>query len=218
MSIINVTILERVTVHTETVESSWCCFLLWYSLGKDKKGKMLSTTPGWFNLTLDTSRYGVMQKAIFKQNLDFFSFIPVPLQDAFVAFHVDKVLVSKYLKPLQIGELAPDQPTIEPTKNVSLSSQIRSKETKGKYSEHNLFFSTSIAPGAMGSKFLTFLGGLLLKDNEYESKFTLCGWEWDSWRWIFLITSIYLNIRVITSSSPCFEEELTERKRNSLRE
>lgn len=44
------------------------------------------------------------------------------LQDAFVAFHVDKLLVNKYLKPLLIGELAPDQPSIEPTKNVSLSS------------------------------------------------------------------------------------------------
>lgn len=81
-----------------------------------------------------------------------------------MAFHVDKVLVSKYLKPLQIGELAPDQPSIEPTKNVSLSSQTRSEETKRKYSVHSLFFSTSIAPGAMGSRFLTFLG-LLLKDN-----------------------------------------------------
>uniref|UniRef100_A0A8C3MKW1 Uncharacterized protein n=1 Tax=Geospiza parvula TaxID=87175 RepID=A0A8C3MKW1_GEOPR len=44
--------------------------------------------------------------------------------DAFVAFHVDKVLVSKYLKPLQIGELAPDQPS----------------ETKGKYSEITPYF------------------------------------------------------------------------------
>uniref|UniRef100_A0A8C8EDS6 Cytochrome b5 heme-binding domain-containing protein n=1 Tax=Otus sunia TaxID=257818 RepID=A0A8C8EDS6_9STRI len=41
--------------------------------------------------------------------------------DAFVAFHVDQVLVSKYLNSLEIGELAPDQPSIEPTKNVSLS-------------------------------------------------------------------------------------------------
>lgn len=49
------------------------------------------------------------------------SFAFVHLQDAFEAFHVDKVLVSKYLKSLQIGELALDQPSIEPTKNVSLS-------------------------------------------------------------------------------------------------
>ncbi|XP_006274952.1 acyl-CoA (8-3)-desaturase [Alligator mississippiensis] len=40
--------------------------------------------------------------------------------DAFVAFHKDKELVKKYLKPLQIGELAPDQPTSEPSKNKLL--------------------------------------------------------------------------------------------------
>uniref|UniRef100_A0A7M4FXK7 Fatty acid desaturase 1-like n=1 Tax=Crocodylus porosus TaxID=8502 RepID=A0A7M4FXK7_CROPO len=39
--------------------------------------------------------------------------------DAFVAFHPDKALVRKYMTPLLIGELAPDQPSIEPHKNVS---------------------------------------------------------------------------------------------------
>ncbi|KYO41648.1 hypothetical protein Y1Q_0006395 [Alligator mississippiensis] len=38
--------------------------------------------------------------------------------DAFVAFHLDKALVRKYMTPLLIGELAPDQPRIEPHKNV----------------------------------------------------------------------------------------------------
>uniref|UniRef100_A0A8B9IYP3 Cytochrome b5 heme-binding domain-containing protein n=1 Tax=Amazona collaria TaxID=241587 RepID=A0A8B9IYP3_9PSIT len=72
--------------------------------------------------------------------------------DAFVAFHVDKALVSKYLKPLQIGELAPDQPSIEPTKNVS----------------ETLFFCLNIAPGAMRAGFFTFISG-------FQSK----GWVWN---------------------------------------
>ncbi|KAF7245538.1 Acyl-CoA (8-3)-desaturase [Varanus komodoensis] len=38
--------------------------------------------------------------------------------DAFRAFHKNEDLVKKYLRLLQIGELAPDQPSCEPTKNV----------------------------------------------------------------------------------------------------
>ncbi|XP_006033389.1 fatty acid desaturase 1-like [Alligator sinensis] len=45
--------------------------------------------------------------------------------DAFVAFHNDKALVKKYLKPLLIGELAPDQPTSEPGKNKLLVEDFR---------------------------------------------------------------------------------------------
>lgn len=48
---------------------------------------------------------------------------PDPLsafQDPFVAFHLDKALVRKYMSPLLIGELAPDQPSFEPSKNVSV--------------------------------------------------------------------------------------------------
>lgn len=48
---------------------------------------------------------------------------PLPLcfsQDAFVAFHNDESLVKKYLKSLLIGELAPDQPSFESNKKVSL--------------------------------------------------------------------------------------------------
>ncbi|XP_026538382.1 fatty acid desaturase 1-like isoform X1 [Notechis scutatus] len=40
--------------------------------------------------------------------------------DAFTAFHKDKDLVKKYLNFLLIGELAPDQPCCEPTKNEML--------------------------------------------------------------------------------------------------
>uniref|UniRef100_A0A8C6YUJ6 Fatty acid desaturase 1-like n=1 Tax=Nothoprocta perdicaria TaxID=30464 RepID=A0A8C6YUJ6_NOTPE len=45
--------------------------------------------------------------------------------DAFVAFHNDKDLVKKYLKPLQIGELAPDQPSSEANKKESLLEDFR---------------------------------------------------------------------------------------------
>ncbi|XP_078536730.1 acyl-CoA (8-3)-desaturase isoform X2 [Lissotriton helveticus] len=38
--------------------------------------------------------------------------------DAFTAFHIDKALVSKYMSSLQVGELAPDQPSSEPAKNA----------------------------------------------------------------------------------------------------
>lgn len=77
--------------------------------------------------------------------------LPLPLlfvclQDAFVAFHVNKVLVSKYLKSLQIGELAPDQPSIEPTKNVSiLVNQIKGR-LKGNILRLDLGLHISIAP------------------------------------------------------------------------
>lgn len=41
------------------------------------------------------------------------------LQDPFVAFHINKGLVRKYMHSLLIGELSPEQPSFEPTKNVS---------------------------------------------------------------------------------------------------
>lgn len=41
------------------------------------------------------------------------------LQDPFMAFHINKDLVRKYMNSLLIGELAPEQPSPEPTKNVS---------------------------------------------------------------------------------------------------
>ncbi|NXJ08158.1 FADS1 desaturase, partial [Odontophorus gujanensis] len=69
--------------------------------------------------------------------------------DAFVAFHVDKLLVSKYLKPLQIGELALDQPSIEPTKNKMLVKDFRelrgSIEKMGLLKPNKLFFFLHLA-------------------------------------------------------------------------
>ncbi|KAJ6654123.1 hypothetical protein lerEdw1_007391 [Lerista edwardsae] len=40
--------------------------------------------------------------------------------EAFTAFHADKSVVKKFLNPLLVGELAPDQPSFEPGKNASL--------------------------------------------------------------------------------------------------
>lgn len=50
----------------------------------------------------------------------YLSYLCIDLQDAFVAFHSDKALVKKYLKSLLIGELAPDQPSFESNKKVSV--------------------------------------------------------------------------------------------------
>ena len=35
-----------------------------------------------------------------------------------MAFHINKGLVGKYMNSLLIGELSPEQPSFEPTKNV----------------------------------------------------------------------------------------------------
>uniref|UniRef100_U3ILC1 Fatty acid desaturase 1 n=1 Tax=Anas platyrhynchos platyrhynchos TaxID=8840 RepID=U3ILC1_ANAPP len=45
--------------------------------------------------------------------------------DPFIAFHPDKALVRKYMSPLLIGELAPDQPSFEPSKNKKLVEDFR---------------------------------------------------------------------------------------------
>ncbi|KAJ6654118.1 hypothetical protein lerEdw1_007386 [Lerista edwardsae] len=39
--------------------------------------------------------------------------------DAFTAFHLDQTLVRKHMKSLLIGELAPHEPSFEPSKNIS---------------------------------------------------------------------------------------------------
>nr|XP_056707964.1 acyl-CoA (8-3)-desaturase-like [Euleptes europaea] len=74
--------------------------------------------------------------------------------DAFTAFHLDKNQVSKYLKPLLIGELAPDQPNSEPNKNQLIVEDFRklrsTVEEMGLLKPNCLFF------------FLTFLHIVLL--------------------------------------------------------
>ncbi|XP_062973095.1 acyl-CoA (8-3)-desaturase-like [Elgaria multicarinata webbii] len=49
--------------------------------------------------------------------------------DAFTAFHKDKDLVRKYMSSLLIGELAPDQPSCEPTKNEMLINDFHELRT-----------------------------------------------------------------------------------------
>ncbi|KGL79988.1 Fatty acid desaturase 1, partial [Tinamus guttatus] len=64
--------------------------------------------------------------------------------DAFVAFHNDKALVKKYLKSLEIGELAPDQPSLESNKKESLLEDFRELrcdlEKKGLLKPDYIFF------------------------------------------------------------------------------
>lgn len=57
----------------------------------------------------------------FSLNLCFsFCLITFLSQDAFTAFHLNKAQPTKYLNSLLIGELAHDQPSSEPSKNVSV--------------------------------------------------------------------------------------------------
>ena len=45
-------------------------------------------------------------------------------QDAFRAFHLDLDFVGKFLKPLLIGELAPEEPSLDRGKSVSWNCNI----------------------------------------------------------------------------------------------
>uniref|UniRef100_K7G437 Fatty acid desaturase 1 n=1 Tax=Pelodiscus sinensis TaxID=13735 RepID=K7G437_PELSI len=64
--------------------------------------------------------------------------------DAFMAFHLDKALVRKYMSSLLIGELAPDQPSSEPSKNELLVEDFRELRTTvermGLLQPNHLFF------------------------------------------------------------------------------
>ncbi|KAK9410202.1 fatty acid desaturase 1-like [Crotalus adamanteus] len=51
------------------------------------------------------------------------SFAGQDATDPFTAFHVDKTLVRKHMASLLIGELAPDQPSFEPSKNASAAQR-----------------------------------------------------------------------------------------------
>ncbi|XP_053128189.1 acyl-CoA (8-3)-desaturase-like isoform X3 [Hemicordylus capensis] len=66
------------------------------------------------------------------------------MKDAFTAFHLDKQDVSKYFSSLLIGELAPDQPSSEPSKNQLLVKDFRelrsTVEKMGLLKPSNLFF------------------------------------------------------------------------------
>lgn len=45
-------------------------------------------------------------------------------QDAFRAFHLDLDFVGKFLKPLLIGELAPEEPSLDRGKSVSVTCNV----------------------------------------------------------------------------------------------
>ncbi|OBS58746.1 hypothetical protein A6R68_10074 [Neotoma lepida] len=64
--------------------------------------------------------------------------------DPFVAFHINKGLVRKYMNSLLIGELAPEQPSFEPTKNKELTDEFRelraTVERLGLMKANHLFF------------------------------------------------------------------------------
>uniref|UniRef100_G3UG72 Acyl-CoA (8-3)-desaturase n=1 Tax=Loxodonta africana TaxID=9785 RepID=G3UG72_LOXAF len=64
--------------------------------------------------------------------------------DPFVAFHINKGLVRKYMNSLLIGELSPEQPSFEPTKNKELTNEFRelrtSVERMGLMKANHVFF------------------------------------------------------------------------------
>ncbi|XP_053252539.1 acyl-CoA (8-3)-desaturase-like isoform X2 [Podarcis raffonei] len=66
------------------------------------------------------------------------------VEDAFTAFHLHKDYVSKFLNPLLIGELAPDQPSSESSKNKLLVEDFRelrsTVEKMGLLKPNTLFF------------------------------------------------------------------------------
>ncbi|XP_049470945.1 acyl-CoA (8-3)-desaturase-like [Panthera uncia] len=64
--------------------------------------------------------------------------------DPFVAFHINKGLVRKYMNSLLIGELSPEQPSFEPTKNKELIYEFRelqaTVERMGLMKANHVFF------------------------------------------------------------------------------
>ncbi|EPY89623.1 fatty acid desaturase 1 [Camelus ferus] len=64
--------------------------------------------------------------------------------DPFVAFHINKGLVKKYMNSLLIGELSPEQPSFEPTKNKELTDEFRelraTVEQMGLMKANHVFF------------------------------------------------------------------------------
>ncbi|KAJ7344256.1 hypothetical protein JRQ81_000206 [Phrynocephalus forsythii] len=69
--------------------------------------------------------------------------------DPFTAFHIDKTLVRKYMKPLLVGELAADQPSFEPWKKKQLTEDFRelrgTVEKMGLLEPNHIFFFLYLA-------------------------------------------------------------------------
>ena len=73
-------------------------------------------------------------------------------QDVFRAMHPDPDIVRLYLKPLLIGELAPEEPNQERNKNVSEVSGPKSmwRDEEEVYFRANLSFSMGNQPFCLG--------------------------------------------------------------------
>ncbi|KAK6472898.1 acyl-CoA (8-3)-desaturase [Huso huso] len=99
--------------------------------------------------------------------------------DAFTAFHIDKQLVGRYLKPLLIGELAPGQPSVEPNKSLSITEDFRelrvTVERAGLLKPRKLFF-------------LLALCHILLLEAAAWLTVWVCGASWLP----FLVTAVLL--------------------------
>ena len=73
-------------------------------------------------------------------------------QDVFRAMHPDPDIVRLYLKPVLIGELAPEEPNQERKKNVSEVSGLKSMQRDGDevYFRANLSFSVRNQSSCLG--------------------------------------------------------------------
>lgn len=73
-------------------------------------------------------------------------------QDVFRAMHLDPDIVRLYLKPLLIGELAPEEPNQERNKNVSevLGPKSVWRDEEEVYFRANLSFSVENQPFCLG--------------------------------------------------------------------
>uniref|UniRef100_A0A6I8P4K5 Cytochrome b5 heme-binding domain-containing protein n=1 Tax=Ornithorhynchus anatinus TaxID=9258 RepID=A0A6I8P4K5_ORNAN len=69
--------------------------------------------------------------------------------DVFWAMHIDQNLVQKYLKPLLIGQLSPEEPSFEKHKNAQLVEDFRAlrktAEDMKLFDAHPLFFSLHLS-------------------------------------------------------------------------
>nr|AYG96561.1 fatty acid desaturase 1 [Lepisosteus oculatus] len=100
--------------------------------------------------------------------------------DAFTAFHIDKRLVRRHLNALLVGELAPGEPSVEPSKSLSLTEDFRRLravvEETGLLQPRWLFF-------------LAALAHILLLDVLAWLTLWLGGASW----WAFAVTAILLS-------------------------
>lgn len=72
--------------------------------------------------------------------------LPLVPQDAFHAFHIDLDFVGKFLKPLLVGELAPEEPSQDRGKNVSQTGPRKGGE--GLWGERVPALRLRVAPRA----------------------------------------------------------------------